>query len=250
MISLYNNYVLDATISSGSENPDYKWSTALLDKRLTRYGKFLSITIETLTFDLGSAKGVDYAYISTNNLTSSATVTLEGHTSDVWTSPAFSQTLTRLTDGNWIVALSSTETYQYWRLKFEDPTNPDIAIQISYIFIGDKLVMPGLSPDMIIPKSSNASVTKSPSGQSFADERVRLKSGRVTFPMMTDTQKNEVDTMFDTIDLVRAFVVIFFENDLDVEVPLYCALTTSPEFARNPINGVTWTVGFEFEEEK
>ncbi|MGD8787789.1 MAG: hypothetical protein PVJ60_10220 [Phycisphaerales bacterium] len=57
-------------------------------------------------------------------LSSSATVTLEGNTSDSWSSPAFSLALSVDSQGAMqFLDSESTRTYRYWRLVFEDKTN-------------------------------------------------------------------------------------------------------------------------------
>jgi hypothetical protein len=53
---------------------------------------------------------------------------------------------------------------------------------------------------------------------------------------------------FDYVDLTLPFLVLFWENDLDVEPPLYAQLTNSLEITKNNQAGLTWTLTLEFEE--
>jgi len=130
----------------------------------------------------------------------------------------------------------------------DDPTNTDGYIQIAYTFIGDELTMPGMNPDTLIPYVSNAQGTKAIGGQYYADRRVRLKGGKVVFPIIEETQRQEIFTFFDYVDITTPFLLLFWENSLDVEPPLYCVLTKSLELAKNPHSGTTWTLGLDFEE--
>lgn len=248
MIALYDNQVFNATITSSSENPYYDFDTALNDTRLTRKGKFLGIIEETITFDLTIATDMDYIYVSNTNFTSSATVTIQGNATDVWTSPSFSETLVELTNNGWIKAFNTTETYRYWRLKIEDSTNTDSELELAYVFLGPKLTLPNMDMNSVIPYTSNASVTKALSGQIYGDKRVRLKGGRITFPIFNDTKRKEVETMFDYVDIVVPFLILFWEDSLSVEPPLYCTLTSNLEISKNPQEGLSWSAGLEFEE--
>lgn len=246
---LYNNNVTAATITSLTEDPFYGWDTALNDPRLTRYGRTLGVDDQWILFTNAAAVDVDYVYISDSNITSGATVKIQGNATDVWTSPTVDQALTYdSTHDYWIYNFSTTQSYKYWRIFVDDPTNTDGYIQIGNIFIGDELAMPGMNPDTIIPYTSNAQVTKAIGGQLYGDRRVRLKGGKVTYPIIEQTQKVDIETMFDYVDLVTPFLVLFWEDSLDVEPPLYCTLTKSLEWSKNPHSGTSWTLGLDFEE--
>ncbi|MGD8305206.1 MAG: hypothetical protein PVF17_01005 [Ignavibacteria bacterium] len=246
---LYDNIAMNSTITSFSENPYYEWDTALNDTRLTRYGRTLGVDDEWLMFESASAVDVDWVYISNHNITSGATVKIQGNATDSWGSPSVDQAMSYdSTYDYWYYNFSSTESYKYWRIYIDDPTNTDGYIQIAYVFIGEGLTMPGINPEVSVPYTSNAEVTKTPSGQAYGDRRVRLKGGGVTFPTITETQRQSMLDFFDYVDLTLPFLVLFWENDLDVEPPLYAQLTNSLEITKNNQAGLTWTLTLEFEE--
>lgn len=245
----YDNIVFTSAISSLSEDSFYEWDTALNDTRLTRYGRTLGVDDEWLLFTYSTATDLDYIHISNHNITSGATVKLQGNATDSWGSPTVDQTLNyNSTYDYWYYNFSSTQSYQYWRLYIDDPTNTDGYIQIAYIYMGEELVMPGMTSTQSIPYISNASVNKSLSGHTYGDRRVRLKGGGITFPIIEDTEKKDIETFFDYTDIIIPFLLMFWEDDLDIEPPLYCTLTTSLQWAKNPGNGLTWALSLEFEE--
>ena len=87
MIILYDNKVQDATITATVENPDYPFSSALLDSRLTRVGKTIDVEDQSILFEFADDITSEYAIILKHNFTSSATVKLQANTSDDWTTP-------------------------------------------------------------------------------------------------------------------------------------------------------------------
>jgi len=101
-------------------------------------------TSEFMRFDFGtSINPKAFALIGTRNdgvqISSTATVKLQGNATDVWTSPSFEQTLTWNeraiclfdTDG------LHTSALRYWRLYIEDVDNPNGYVEISNLYLGD-----------------------------------------------------------------------------------------------------------------
>jgi len=246
MIILYNNYVFDATISALTENPDYTFNTALNDTRLSRVGRSVDDAAQTFTFDLGSAKAVDYFFILEHNISDSATITIQGNATDVWTSPSVSETVNYNADYLYY-AFSSSETYRYWRFYVSDD-NSDEYIEFSYAFIGDKLEAPGMSQAKVFNRKTNTSAQKSTSGQLYADRRLPFKGKQITFPVATESECTAVDNFWDEVEIARPFILLVWENDLDIEPPLYCNLTKELEWGQLDNQGLLWTLPLEFEQ--
>lgn len=101
-------------------------------------------TSEFTRLDLGTASNVQaFALIGLRNqgiqLTSDAVVTLQGNTTDVWTSPQYEQVLDWKDD---VISVFDVDGLfsgglRYWRLEIEDPSNPDGYIEISKIYLGE-----------------------------------------------------------------------------------------------------------------
>ncbi len=88
-----------------------------------------------LRFDLGSAQALTTCILQDHNLTSSAVLKLQGHTSDVWTSPSYTNTIS-IADP---IIEYFTETYQYWRLYVEDDDNTDGYVEFGSGYLGTYL---------------------------------------------------------------------------------------------------------------
>ena len=243
---LYDNLVNSATISSTTENPDYLFSTALVDSRLSRVGRTLDITGQDVKFSLTTAVDVTYIAITAHNFTSSATVKLQANTSDSWTTPAFETTLTDC--GAWCVDSFTKQTYQYWRLFIDDDTNSDGYIEIGYVFLGEDLTMPGMNRAMIIPQKTNSASSKSTSGQLYGDKRLNYKAAEIKFDVIEEDERQLIKAFFNYVDIITPFVLLIWEDDLDVEEPIYCNLTEELSWNKLDINGLLWSLSMKFEE--
>lgn len=244
---LYNNYVKSATISALTEYPGFDFDSALKDTRRSRIGRTLAVEDQTITFDLGSARAIDYIVIFNHNFTDSATVTIQANSSDLWTTPPVDQTLTVADVINY--NFSSSQTYRYWRLTVDDDTNTDTYLEISKVYIGSYLQMPYMSRDMEIPTASTSDVQESVGLQAYGDSGVIYKYGTVNFPVIADADKILMETMFNTIDKYIPYVLLIWENDLTSQPPLYVRNTADFTFKRvADLSGKKWSLSFSFKE--
>ena len=247
MIILYDNLVTSATITSYSENPDYDFDTALNDTRLSRVGRTVDDATQWIKLAFAAAVDVDYMMVLAHNVSSGATIKVQANATDAWTSPSIDTTMTYNADYIYH-AFSTTESYKYWRFYVDDGSNTDGYIQDALIFLGESLDMPGFNPDAIIIKNSNSVASKSIGGQLYADVRLKYKAASLTFPGVTEAERTLINAFWDTVDTAIPFVLMIWEDDLDVEPPIYCALTKELEWSKQPQRGVLWTLKLEFEE--
>lgn len=243
---LYDNHIFNATIDALTENQDYAFTTALIDTRLSKVGRTVDDSAQTIVFSFDAAVDVDYFLILNHNITLGATVKIQAHDSDSWGSPSVDETLTV---GDYIIIeFDETQSYQYWRLYIDDASNPDEYIQIAYCYLGEALDMPGMNRGMIIPRKSNSVSTKSMSGQLYGDVRLKYKAAEITFNNVDETERQAINDFFDTVDVIRPFVLLIWEDDLDVEPPIYCSLTKELEWNKLDIIGLLWSLVLSFEE--
>jgi len=103
-----------------------------------------NVADQWLKFDLGSATAIDSFVIVNNNLSSSASVKLYGHASDLgnnlsdWQSSALFKTNNTLTFDDVVggLFLSSSETYQWWLLELDDASNSEGFLEVGKVFGG------------------------------------------------------------------------------------------------------------------
>lgn len=247
MIILYQNLVEGAGISALTENPDYIFDTAFNDDRLSRVGRTVADEDQTFTFDLLSAVAVDKVLIQDHNLTSGATILLEGNVTDVWTAPAYTMSISY--NETYIYKdLVNAETYRYWRLSVDDASNPDGYIEISKVFLGQGLEMPPINTGVAIPHKSNSSSSKSTSGQLYSNRQLQYKAAAITLSNITESQRQQIKTWWNYVDVVKPFWILLWEDSLDVEPPIYCNLTEEIELTKDVAEGNTWSLNLKFEE--
>lgn len=107
-----------------------------------------TITNVKLECDTGLPQGVflDTLALLNHNLTTSATVLLEGDDDPLFGSPGFTQTLEITIDNTYYIAPDlPLSGYRYWRFTISDPTNADNYLQIGTILFGEAIIMVGES---------------------------------------------------------------------------------------------------------
>ena len=245
---LSNNWVKTSTINPLTEVPGYEFDTALKDTALSRTGRTIDDVSQNIIFDLGSPKAVTYIAILNHNISSGATITIEGNAVDVWTAPSLTQTLTYNADAV-IYNFTSAQTYQYWRLIIDDGSNPDGFIELSKVYIGDFVQMPYMAKNQKLPVASTSDVAESNSLQVYGDPGIFYKYGTVNFPFISDAEKIIIDTMFRVVDKYIPVILLVWENDLTFQPPIYSRITNDMDWQRNENQvGRFWTLSFQFKE--
>lgn len=273
---LYNNIVSASTITASSEAVGYEASASLKDTRLARKWRATGKASETLVFRTATDEcRATYCLIAAHNLTSDASVTLAGslngssYTTIGTVDPIRSMNYLYDESGGYMVDESgdplvtndypsplvvsrdtrilsfSTVCYPYYRLTIADPNNSASYIEVGHVYIGESLALPSMAPDMEIPTTSTADVSSSLAGQRYGDSRVRLKTASIKAPAITNDQKIEIETWFDTVDIIDPFWLLVWESDLWAEMPIYCALTKYLKWKKDAI-GTSWTLDFDF----
>ena len=274
---LYVNAVEDLTPVPSTENSNFKFTTAFDDTRLTRFGKFTGYTSENIKWG-STTPGIDVTdvLIANNNITSSGVVKFQANIIDDFTSPPIDVTLARQTNGyyyynvgtitpdqdnryvdengdfyvdqsgNYYVDFDQAN-YLYCRFVITDPTNTE-PVKLSKAFVGTSITMPGMTPTSELPINTTSVVNQTDSGQIYADKRTQIKGANVSFPVITESQRQDIITFFNTVDITDPFYLLIWESDLDVEPPLYATLTEPPKFKK--LRELLWSLNFGFIENK
>lgn len=214
MILLANETCKNATITANSADVNYPVSN-IVDSRLTRLFRTDSNTTAEIVFNAGSAVGVSGVAIANHNITSGATIKLQGNTSDSWASPAYELTLTY--SSGIILSTMTEQTYQYWRIKIDDSGNSDGYIQIGRAWIGKSFTTPSISPVVSHTRKSYSVKSISASGQSYQDTRYFASLISVRFRKMTHTEKANLITQFEAVDIGTPLFLYFDESKIDLD---------------------------------
>lgn len=247
MIILADNFVKGATITALTENPDYTFTDAFNDDRLSRVARTVSDTSQTIIFDLLSAVVVSKLMIQKHNFTSGVTLTLEANATNVWTAPSYTTSLTYSADYIY-KDLVTPQTYRYWRLSISDASNPDDYIEISKVYLGSFVQFPHMAKDQKMPLTSTSSQSISTSGQVYGNSGYFYRSASINFKNITDTERKAINTMFLSVDIISPVWIIIWESDLTLETPIYSILTSDLQWQRADSIGMKWTLTLNFRE--
>ena len=243
---LYDNKILDATISASSEDPNYE-ADNLQNTVLAKV--YRSVTDSTI-IKISTRITASYLFILNHNLTSTAVITLEGNDTDAWGAPSFQETVNYDSDKCYLNF--NEATYNYWRLVItDDDTNADGYIEIGLLFLSTYLQMPGVKLDQQIDKKSDSNISISYSGQAYGEERYSYRNPSFNFPYLSHDERHSLNTMFDNNKNVKPMICLIWANNFGIESPMYCVIDQKNlQFKRNDENPghSAWSTKIKFRE--
>lgn len=177
-------------------------------------------TSETITWDLGAATEIMFfACIGPINdvfsISSSATIKLYANSTNVWTSPALTITLTRDDRGifQFLDDLAGS-TYRYWRFEIIDKSNPlgPEGLKLAHIYLGDYItsVNRNLSSGFNKQYVDNSVRFESEGGAVYSQIKSRyVKFTGMELGYMEASERKELEQMFYDVGTFEAFYVSF-----------------------------------------
>ena len=220
---LYTFKFDDGTITSSSEVsglPDDNVVHDFVAKKWRTTGD----TGQWIKFDLGSAKKITMAALFGHNLTSGATVTLQANSEDSWGTPLYSQAMTW--NAKAIVKFID-ETYRWWRITFEDGSNPDEYIEVGRICAGE-YYEPGVNVNQDLQKKiiDPSVIQESEGRQGYAVEKEVYRVFDVHFTGIDRTQQGEHETMFRAVKNIKNIMLALDPDNYPEDDTIYCRITT------------------------
>lgn len=203
-----NQYDLSGnTITANSESSVYGLSN-LEDYQLVKVYRSTGDAAEWVKIDAGAGNTITAtcAAICSHNLTSGATIKIQGHTADSWAGPDVDETFTH-DDGDMVKTFSSASK-RYWRFSFADGSNPDGYIEIGRLFLGTYLTLDNPHTDFPYEVIDTSIVDSSITGQSYGDEGVTIRSYSFNWNHWTNTEKTNIVTMFEDVKTVKPVVIV------------------------------------------
>ena len=260
MINIIAENISSATITALTENPDLTFADALIDSTLAKVGRTVDIDDQWIKLAYAAAVDCDTVVLMQNNIQSTATVKIQANATDSWGSPSVDQALTFTKDyrrsnelgrdiGVWSYQFSTTQSYQYWRIFVDDSTNPDGYIELSFVFMDENIVFPGMSVNQTFTRQTTSEPEFSESNQVYGIKRVQYNVANFVSPVVTESEKTTIDSFFNQVDLVTPYCMLVWENSLDVQRPLYVVNLKLPEWKRiETQSGLLWTFNMEIRE--
>lgn len=134
-----SNEITAATLTPSSADTNYPIANVQA-LPVSKPFRFTGITSENFQIDLGSAKAIDCVAILNNNLSATATITLNGGTSANPDGSQYTTAITRRQYDSFII-LPAAQTYRYWKIVLADPDCEDSVIQVGYLLMGDSTTL-------------------------------------------------------------------------------------------------------------
>ena len=210
----------DATLSVSS-NEAANPKRFLYDSYLSNFWLATGNTSEYVQIDAGSGNTIDVnaVGIAGHNLTSGATIKIQGNATDSWTSPSLDETITWQAD-TIMHFRASTAQYRYFRLSLADSGNSS-NIQIGHLFFGTYLQMPGFSSNVQIQENYEATRNINRAGGVKGSMDYYYRTVNVRFVDMTNSKRNDILTMMRSVYNYKPIYCAVWENDLTFEPPIY-----------------------------
>jgi hypothetical protein len=241
---LWNNEFDKYTITANSEASGYPASN-LQDISRKKVTRTTGVSSEWWKIGNGTDKiKISSIAIAEHNFTSGATVKLQGNDTDVWTSPAKEEVIAY--DADIMVKFFTSGEYYYWRLLVQDPSNPDGYIEIGRISAGEYLQMPGIEPGFKYPKRTTSERDFTVTGQVYGDKGIMQRTAGFIFPIIEDSERVDIDEMWDAVINIVPLFLIIYENSLDIIPVLYCVIDQEDIPWQKSENGLNWSMEINF----
>ena len=228
----FSNYIQSNTVLTPSSSAANQDVDILKQPHLTSTFDFGSNTAN-LIIDFLEDKNIGSCVIDIGELTGLGTYTLEGNSSDVWTSPAFSTSL--IVTETMLYADVDDEEYRYWRIVFSD----SVDIKIGWVQLGaGYLQMPGVSLTTTLSYKSTSSRSLSISGQVYGDLGYQYLETSFDFVNIGETEtmfadgtlvagRVEMLNMWKEVEGVKPIWCILWEKNISLYPPVFCVLNQS-----------------------
>jgi hypothetical protein len=225
----YNNLVDDYTLAASSEETGYP-VTNIQDPQLAKVHHTTVVTSQMWIISASATVlTASTAVILGHNLTSTAWVFIQGNDTNAWgaatTSVLFSTYAT-------IMSVAFTETtHRYWRFRIYNDNNPDTYLSIGRLGLGTYLDWSqGIGIDWPLEYVDTSEVQYSRTGQSFGNEGITYRIARLAFPKINDTQRKQLETMFEDVKTVKPIVWWPDESYNTYVEPMYCVFNENLTF--------------------
>ncbi len=221
------------------------------NQRLSKRWRSTDPSAQTIVVNLGSAQAVDTVAILGHNLSGSAAVTIEAHTSDSWGTPALSAITLAYSAGAILKYLAAAQTFQYWRFILDDPTNTDGYVEVGRPWLGTYLAINPSSLDAFtVTKKRSDTVTYGRDRQKYATEGVGWREFNLSFPRTGGTSLTAVQTMYDAVGNHGSVIFSNFDSlrIYPIVEPCYSSIVGEINFRHGGFMQFLW--GIQLEEDR
>jgi hypothetical protein len=228
----YPNYIdnlISSNIIASSALTDFP-AVNVTDQRLSTLWKTDASTTQSIVFDLGSALPVTTIAVLGHNLTSSTTINVYANTSNSWSSPAYSTTLTWNSDI--ILKFIPSKSYQYWKIEFIGQGN----LEIGRIWLSNYLTInPSSLLDFTVELKNSDVNLYDKDRYKISEAGIVWRAIKLKFPPTDNTMLTNLLDWFDMVGLYKSFIFCNFDTirGYPLVEPLYCSIVSDVGFTHS-----------------
>jgi hypothetical protein len=238
------------TVSALSEASAAHGASNVQDRFLKKTWRSSGLANEWLKFDLGSAKQVTLFTFFKNNFTSSATVKLYAHASDLgslessWAGVAtYEATVTSFDQTVGVISIN--QTLRYWLLAISDATNTDGYVEIGRVFAGVPTAPSENFNEVFSEPNIDPSDTFWTQGMhQYSVERETYKQFEITFNDMPAADQTVLRNVWAAVHKREPFVMALDLTQYPVDLTRYGVFTSDLNFSWAPNNRVNCPMSF------
>jgi hypothetical protein len=208
------NYHADASVTYSTEDSPYVG--------INSYNEIRSSVWQTtsaacsIIFDLGSAIEIKLLAMfgplnEVFTVSTTATVTISGNTTNVFTSPAYQTTVTPSAEGIFCnIPSDTTSTYRYWKIDIVDAANTLGYQRFGYIYIGNVLTfeLTNIARGFTRQEVDNTVKQISESGTTYYDIRTPYEEfSGLNLTLANETERLLIKSHFGYHGVFRPFVM-------------------------------------------
>lgn len=251
------NLVDGATLTVGgnwTEDSSFP-KTNLYNERMSQRGGFITAKDGNIVIDLGSAQQIRCCALMNHNLTSTAIVTIEGHTADSWSDPDVSRSFTYAE--NDMLKEIPRSSKRYWRLVVDDSDRSANDIKIGELILGNTTeISKNFNWNLESQTRYNNSILETTGGDKWVYELYNRKSWSMKWSQLTSDELADVTPMVDTLSgALHPFLMILestpyyvrSQNNYNTDRPI--AVENIESGYEGTTHPVDYSISLNFEEE-
>jgi len=246
MIIIWDNELDKYNLIVSSEQGNFP-ASGLQNIHLVNSWRSNSLLDQYIKIDAGVGNTItaDCAVIAAHNLTSGATIKIQGNDTDAWGGPpTLNETITYNADI--MTKLFTSAALRFWRFFFDDPANTDGYIEVGRLSFGPRLQMPPVASGFDIPKKTTSNRNISITGQSYGDVGYKYRSPGFSFPFISDSEKAAIEAMWEEVDRIKPVFLLIWEDSLDIVGPIYCLIDQDELSWKRDADNRTWILEINF----
>jgi hypothetical protein len=232
---VYGDVAYLQTLTTSTADAQYPGTNAM-HPHLSRAWRTTSAAAQWIKFDAGAGKTIafDTAVIVGHNFTSAATVSAQTATGDAWAPPDTASKNGDPSQSIIIVDLKGSTAVRWARIYIDDAANPAGYLMVGRVMLCTRAELETIDRGFSVGVDDSTVISRSLTGQLFADVGVQQKSYMMSMGTMADATKRALLTLVQTVGQYTPVVVIPCEANLPGGVggidPLYATMSKAVRF--------------------